>query len=191
MESVQSAAEANFLHILIGKGRKDPAAIEFRKKYGFRGLDHIHMWTHVFLVAGAIAAYVKEHYELSLLVMFVTTMSLQYHREAEPPASVNTAIEGALARLLFLGGLFQLFLVDLWAYLGHGLPSNVFWAEIAAAGGLAASFIFTNLYKEWYDPYHSGVHIFGGILLCIMALSHDPRYSLVAKIEKKNIPLSI
>jgi hypothetical protein len=125
------------------------------------------MWSHIFLAGGAAAAIYKEDFGLAYLVIITTALSLVYHYHIERP-SPATALEGFLARILFLVGTSRFLTAAIPGLVG---PSAAIIAlQFACFLGVILTFIGTNIYKQYYDPFHSVVHVCGGILVMIGVL---------------------
>eukprot|EP00981_Chlorochromonas_danica_P004469 scaffold902_cov254-Ochromonas_danica.AAC.15 len=123
-----------------------------------------HLWTHAFFLLPLIVSAKRGLFDLFILLAILTPLSLIYHIRFEKPGKL-ASLEGLVAKLLFLYGLGQL-------YLATSLP--LLMAEAALALLTILCFVLTNLKKELYDPWHSGMHIFPSCWALLAALYHPP-----------------
>lgn len=123
-----------------------------------------HLWTHAFFLLPLLVSAKRGLFDLFILLAILTPLSLVYHIRFEKPGKL-ASLEGLVAKVLFLYGLGQLCLAT-------SLPLLVAEATLALLTILC--FVITNLKKELYDPWHSGMHIFPSCWALLAALYHPP-----------------
>jgi len=130
-----------------------------------RGWGDPQVWTHICFVAATVVAAKNGLYDLFLLLIAVIPLSTAYHITYEKPGAL-AQMEGTLAKLLFLYGTIQLFFAP--------TTSGVLASEILMLVATLIVFIGTNLFKQFYDPWHSLMHVVPAIWALIVACYHAP-----------------
>jgi hypothetical protein len=133
-----------------------------------RAISDPQMWTHVFFVVSAVAAFRGGLMDLFVLLTTTTVLSTFYHYRYEKPGKL-AKIEGLFAKALFLYGAVQIF------YAPTGLTRLI---EIALMAVTIVIFIGTNLVKRLYEPWHCLMHVIPPMWALVVALYHSPLINL-------------
>ena len=122
------------------------------------------MWSHMFFLAASFYSYQCRIYELFLLNTLTTILSFFYHWQYEKPG-ILAKLEGISAKLLFSYGVIQLF---------HAPSTTIAFLEAGCLSLTLLVFLWTNLNKQLYEPYHFFMHIVPPIWTIIVSMFHSP-----------------
>ena len=126
------------------------------------------MWTHICFVIGGIIAFNNHLYDLVLLTILTTPLSLLYHLTYERPGLL-AQLEGLCAKSLFIYGFIQIFFA----------PSiGLLLTEVVLLILTLSVFIYTNIVKESYDPWHCLMHVIPPVWSIFVSLYHKPLIAL-------------
>ena len=146
----------------VGLGQVDEE--RYKNIDGNRGIGHVFMWTHIFLVVAAMVAIDRSVYDLASILVVVTPLSYLYHLTYEQPGKI-AMWEGFFAKLLFCYGFYQIF---------QAPTMSLLITEVLLCILTLLTFLATNIRKNLYDPFHILMHIVPSVWSIIVALYHAP-----------------
>lgn len=151
--------------IFTNKGQTAGNRAELFAVNAIRKLTDPFMYTHVYLAVSMVFCVMYTNFELFLITLTTTTLSLLYHRKYER-AGVISKLEGFFAKIMFLYGFVQIFYAP-------SLMLAVF--EIMLMLTVVVSFLVTNLDHQLYDKYHNfGLHLTPAVWAVVVAWQHRP-----------------
>lgn len=169
--TVSTVLKDLFLMILpIGLGQESSSRTSKLENNERRKVNHVFMWTHVFLVMATIVSYMNQVYDLFGILFIVTPLSFVYHYMYERPGIV-AKVEGFFAKLLWIYGALQIVAAPSATLIG---------IELVFCTLTLCTFFITNFKKQYYDPYHSLMHVIPSIWCIIVALTHQPLVDISA-----------
>jgi hypothetical protein len=122
------------------------------------------MWTHIFFLIGAFTAFRYKLYDLFILTLVTTPLSLAYHYSYEKPGRLAQT-EGLAAKSLFIYGLIQIF---------RAPNTYLMMVECIFLCLTVVIFVMTNLQPKLYDPFHCLMHVVPPLWITLVALTHSP-----------------
>ena len=151
--------------IFTNKGQTAGNRAELFAANATRKLTDPFIYTHLYLAVSMVFCVFYSNFELFLITLTTTTLSILYHHKYER-AGVISKLEGFFAKIMFLYGFFQIFYAP-------GLLWTVF--EIMLMLTVVVSFLVTNLDHKLYDKYHNfGLHLTPAVWAAIVAWKHNP-----------------
>ena len=133
-----------------------------------RSMSDPQMWTHIFFFINGYMAYQNKLYDLFLLTLITTPLSMAYHYSFEKPGKL-AQLEGIAAKSLFVYGLTQIFRAPTMSL--ALLESFFLFLTISV-------FIGTNFRPKLYEPYHCFMHIIPPLWATIVAVTHTPIFKM-------------
>lgn len=129
--------------------------------------DHF-IWSHIFLIMGSVVAVTNKSYELFMLLVVTSTLSVLYHYEYEKPSKL-AFLEGMSAKILFIYGACQTILK------APSVSIGILLIELLLMFTTLSFFLLTNIYPDSYDRFHCfGLHVIPAIWAVIVAIWHKP-----------------
>lgn len=122
------------------------------------------MWTHIFFIVSGFTAFRYRLYDLFILTLITTPLSLFYHYSYEKPGRL-AKIEGMAAKSLFVYGSIQIF---------RAPNKYLVILECLLLFLTVVIFVITNLQPKLYEPYHCFMHVVPPIWITIVASTHTP-----------------
>lgn len=122
------------------------------------------MWTHIFFFISGFTALRCELYDLFILTLTTTPLSLAYHYSYERPGRLAQT-EGLAAKSLFLYGLIQIF---------RAPSMSLAFLEFMLLFLTVVIFVSTNLKPKLYEPYHCFMHVIPPLWITVVAATHSP-----------------
>ena len=170
--AVQKSAmkvEKSFIHKVLlllkpGEGQHFGNRAQLHLACAQREVCDPQIWTHLCLFVATMVAAWNELYDLTTLLSITVPLSTIYHFSFEKPGILAKA-EGTLAKVTFMYGIVQLFRT----------PSmTVLLSELFLLGLTLLIFIGTNVLKQYYEPWHSLMHVVPAVWAIVVASNHTP-----------------
>lgn len=161
--------EKSFLHKVLlllqpGEGQHFGNRAQLHLACAQRDMCDPQMWTHLCLFFATMVAAMNELYDLTTLLSLTVPLSTIYHFNFEKPGIIAKA-EGTLAKVTFMYGIVQLFRTP---------TITVLISEIFLLGLTLLIFIGTNVLKQYYEPWHSLMHVVPAVWAIVVASNHTP-----------------
>ena len=146
---------------LTGKGQEFGERKSLHERNARRKWHDLQLTTHLCFLVSAWLALQNKVYDLFILLLLVTPLSVLYHYRYER-SGVIARLEGFSAKLLFLYGVVQML-----------QPSSVL-IEYACMLLTICIFIGTNIFRSLYDPWHCLMHVIPAFWAAVVATHHPP-----------------
>ena len=160
-------AEKTFLYKVLlllkpGEGQKFGNRKDLHLACATRDLCDPQIWTHSCLFIATIVAALNEVHDLTTLLSLTVPLSTIYHFNYEKPGIIAKT-EGILAKAMFIYGVIQMFRT----------PTNlVLVTELLLLLLTLLIFIGTNVSKQYYEPWHSLMHVVPAAWAIVVACNH-------------------